>query len=240
MALACRLLKEGACVTALDHDAQGLDALQLANADAAYRLLTCTVDVSDSEAVDAAVEAAELRQGPLDHLGCVAGVLQMGRVIELDDMQWARTMAINLGGVFNTCRAVARGMVERQRGSIVNVSSNAATAARTGMSAYAASKAAVTQFSRCLALELAEHGVRCNTVSPGSTDTEMQRALWRYGSCLEAVVQGDAKAFRLGIPLLRIATPQDIVESILFLLSDRAGHITMHDLRVDGGATLGP
>lgn len=238
MALARQLLAGGARVTALDQDAQGLDTLRADSGDAAPRLLARTVDVSDANAVNAAVAAAEQAHGPVDHLACVAGVLQMGRVTELTDDQWSRTMGINMGGVFHTCRAVARGMVERRRGSIVNVSSNAATAPRAAMSAYAASKAAVTQFSRCLALELAEHGVRCNTVSPGSTDTEMQRAMWRQGSSRETVIQGDAKAFRLGIPLRKIATPEDIVESILFLLSDRAGHITLHDLRVDGGATL--
>lgn len=237
-ALALQLLNSGARVTALDQDAAGLDTLRADAGRAAPRLLTRTVDVSDSNAVNAAVAAGEQAHGPIDHLACVAGVLQMGRVTELSDDQWSRTMAINMGGVFHTNRAVARGMVERQRGSIVNVSSNAATAPRAAMSAYAASKAAVTQFSRCLALELAEHGVRCNTVSPGSTDTEMQRAMWRQGSSRETVIQGDAKAFRLGIPLRKIATPDDIVASILFLLSDRAGHITLHDLRVDGGATL--
>lgn len=237
-ALVLQLLNDGARVTALDHDTPGLDTLRADAGDAVPRFLGRTVDVSDPGAVNAAVDAAEQAHGPIDHLACVAGVLQMGRVTELSDEQWSRTLAINLGGVFHTCRAVARGMVERQRGSIVNVSSNAATAPRAAMSAYAASKAAVTQFSRCLALELAEHGVRCNTVSPGSTDTGMQRAMWRQGSSRDTVIQGDARAFRLGIPLRKIATPEDIVESILFLLSDRAGHITLHDLRVDGGATL--
>lgn len=235
-ALTRRLLQQGAKVTALDADGAGLATLQT-EADA-RRLLTRVVDVSDAAAVDAAVAEAEATLGPIERLACVAGVLQMGRVIDLDDAQWSRTLAINAGGVFHTCRAVARRMVERQRGAIVNVSSNAATTPRAGMAAYAASKAAVTQLSRCLALELAEHGIRCNVVSPGSTDTEMQRAMWRQGSSREAVISGHAPSHRLGIPLGKIATPDDIVDSILFLLSDRAGHITLHDLRVDGGATL--
>jgi 2,3-dihydro-2,3-dihydroxybenzoate dehydrogenase len=129
-------------------------------------------------------------------------------------------------------------MIARKRGAIVNVSSNAATTPRASMGAYAASKAAVTQMTRCLGLELAEHGIRCNIVSPGSTDTEMQRAMWRTGSSAERVIEGSLADYRLGIPLRKIAQADDIVDSILFLLSDRASHITLHDLRVDGGATL--
>lgn len=235
-ALAQRLLRQGARVTALDTDAAGLAALQ-AHA-APGQLLVRTVDVSDAAAVNTAVADGEALLGPIDRLACVAGVLQMGRVLELDDAQWTRTMAINAGGVFHTCRAVASRMVTRRRGAIVNVSSNAASTPRTAMAAYAASKAAVTQLSRCLALELAEYGIRCNTVSPGSTDTEMQRAMWRQGATREGVIAGHAPSYRLGIPLGKIASPEDIVESILFLLSERAGHITLHDLRVDGGATL--
>jgi 2,3-dihydro-2,3-dihydroxybenzoate dehydrogenase len=102
------------------------------------------------------------------------------------------------------------------------------------MAAYAASKAAATLFTKCLGLELAEHGIRCNVVSPGSTDTAMQRGL----QTLDAAVAGDLGRYRVGIPLGRVADPADVADSVLFLASDRARHITMHDLYVDGGATL--
>ncbi|PWF23773.1 2,3-dihydro-2,3-dihydroxybenzoate dehydrogenase [Corticimicrobacter populi] len=239
-ALSLRLLALGARVSALDLDTSALaglawDADGIGEPDA---LCLQSVDVGDAAAVETAIAAAEQQHGPVQYLSCVAGVLQMGRIVDLTDAQWLRVFNINTTGVFNVCRRVARSMIEQGRGAIVNVSSNAAGTPRAGMGAYAASKAAVTQMSACLALELAPHGIRVNVVSPGSTDTEMQRAMWRQGSSLDTVLQGDAAQFRLGIPLGKIATPDDIADAILFLLSKRAGHITLHDLRVDGGATL--
>lgn len=234
--LARRLLGEHARVIALDADAAGLERLRRDFPQAALR--THVLDVSDSAAVDAAVEAGERDLGPIDKLACVAGVLQMGAITGLSDAQWARTFAINTHGVFHVCRKVAQGMVERRRGAIVNVSSNAAATPRAAMGAYAASKAAVSALSRCLGLELAPHGIRVNIVSPGSTDTPMQQAMWQQGSSRATVIAGAAAQFRLGIPLGKIAEPGEIADAILFLLSERASHITLHDLRVDGGATL--
>jgi 2,3-dihydro-2,3-dihydroxybenzoate dehydrogenase len=80
--------------------------------------------------------------------------------------------------------------------------------------------------------------VRCNIVSPGSTDTAMQRQLWSGPESAQAVIRGSLDNFRLGIPLGRLAQAEDIAQAVCFLASDRARHITMHDLRVDGGATL--
>lgn len=239
-ALTRRLLAHGAAVAAVDCNGAGLDDLQaLARNDArGGRLWAAKLDVRDADAVTRVVAEAEQAVGPLDGLACVAGVLEMGEVVDLNDAQWAQCFAVNATGVFQVCRAVARGMRARGSGAIVNVSSNAARTPRAGMSAYAASKAAVTQFSRCLALELAPHGIRVNIVSPGSTDTAMQQAMWARGSSREAVVAGDPSRWRLGIPLGKIATPDEIADAVLYLLSSRASHITLHDLRVDGGATL--
>ncbi|XAO72345.1 MAG: SDR family oxidoreductase [Acetobacteraceae bacterium] len=86
---------------------------------------------------------------------------------------------------------------------------------------------------------MAPHHVRCNIVSPGSTDTEMQRRLWKPGFGAADVVRGAPNAFRLGVPLGKIATVEDIADITMFLLSDRAGHITMQDIVVGGGASLG-
>jgi 2,3-dihydro-2,3-dihydroxybenzoate dehydrogenase len=140
--------------------------------------------------------------------------------------------------VFHVARALARRMKERRRGALVTVSSNAAGIPRHAMAAYAASKAAATMFTRCLGLELAPFGIRCNIVAPGSTLTPMQTGMWADESGAEKVIAGSLETFKAGIPLGKLATPQEVAEAVVFLLSDRAGHITMSDLYVDGGATL--
>ncbi|MFV0283267.1 MAG: 2,3-dihydro-2,3-dihydroxybenzoate dehydrogenase [Castellaniella sp.] len=244
-AVARQLIARGARVSAVDLDEAGLGRLHThaaqdapGHASRSARLWTAPLDVRDAGRVDQVIAQAEAAQGPLHGLASVAGVLEMGEVAELTDAQWQRCFDINATGVFHVCRAVARRLRERREGAIVTVSSNAATTPRAGMAAYAASKAAATQFSRCLGLELAPHGIRVNIVSPGSTDTAMQQAMWALGSSREAVIAGDPGRWRLGIPLAKIARPDEIAAAVLFLLSDQASHITLHDLRVDGGATL--
>lgn len=230
LAVAQALLRGGAQVAALDRQAEGLR-----QADAA---LSITLDVCDGPGILSTVARIERELGPIDILVNVAGVLKAASVLDTHDEDWEATFAVNTMGVFRMSRAVARGMVARRQGVIVTVGSNAAQTPRTQMSAYAASKAASAQFTRCLALELAPHGVRCNIVSPGSTDTAMQRQLWSRPDSAQAVIRGSLEDFRLGIPLGRLAQAEDIAQAVCFLASDRARHITMHDLRVDGGATL--
>lgn len=262
-AVARALAAEGATVAAVDRAPDGVRRLA---ARSEGRVTDHVADVADADRLEAVVDDVERHLGPIGILVNVAGVLHPGEVLGYADADWERTFAVNSQGVFNACRAVARRMAPRRRGSIVTVSSNAAGVPRAGMAAYAASKAAATMFTKCLGLELARHGIRCNVVAPGSTDTPMQRAVWgdtvdpdpgadRGGggysadngggtsagngrAATDRVIAGDLASFRTGIPLGRLAQPDDIADAVLFLASDRARHITMHDLYVDGGATL--
>lgn len=202
-------------------------------------VLGIAVDVSDGAAVNAAVARVEQELGPIQILINAAGILRIGLALDCSDADWDRVFSVNVGGVFRLCRAVGSRMAARRQGVIVTVASNASTVPRQQMAAYAASKAASAHFTRCLGLELAVHGIRCNVVSPGSTDTAMQRQLWSSEEHKQSVIDGALEQFRLGIPLGRIADAADIAEAVLFLASDRARHITMHELCVDGGATLG-
>lgn len=196
------------------------------------------MDVRDTASVTAAVERAEERLGPVDVLVNVAGILRTGPVAEMSDTDWHDVFDVNAAGVFRVSREAGRRMAVRRRGAIVTVASNAAGVPRAHMAAYAASKAAAAQFTRCLGLELAPRGIRCNVVSPGSTDTPMQRGLWSGPGGAAATVAGDPGRYRVGIPLGRIAQPGDVAAAVAFLASDRARHITLQNLYVDGGAGL--
>ncbi|MFE6636637.1 2,3-dihydro-2,3-dihydroxybenzoate dehydrogenase [Streptomyces tendae] len=237
-AVVTALVDEGVRVVATDLDRAGVQTLAARHGES---VTPRQMDVTDATAVETLVAETEDTLGPLDIAVNVAGILRDGPVADLTDEDWAAHFAVNTTGVFHVSRAAARRMTGRGRGSIVTVASNAGGIPRAGLAAYAASKAAAVMFTKCLGLEVARQGVRCNTVSPGSTMTDMQRALWTSGeeeASARRVVEGDLVSYRTGIPLGRIADPSDIADAVVFLASDRARHITMHDLYVDGGATL--
>jgi len=228
-ALVAALEVEGARVIATDLDVASLPASGIVRE---------TLDVASSDAVEALVEKIEADLGPIDIGVSVAGIVATGLVTDTTDADWQRVFAVNAEGVFHLGRALARRMTPRRRGSIVTVSSNAAGIPRHGMAAYAASKAAATMFTRCLGLELAPYGIRCNIVAPGSTLTPMQTGIWADEHGAGRVIAGSPETFKTGIPLGKLATPDDVADAVVFLLSDRAAHITMADIYVDGGATL--
>ncbi len=233
------LSAQGVTVAALDVNADALAELAQTVAKTSANIHAYPVDVRSSQAVCDVVAQIEAELGAIDILVNVAGVLRLGSVCDLSLEDWELTFAVNTHGVFYLSQAVAQRMKTRRAGSIVTVGSNAAEVPRMQMAAYAASKAASSHFTKCLGLELAEYGIRCNIVSPGSTDTAMQRQLWTSESDVQKIIEGVLPSYRTGIPLRRIAMTEDIVAPVLFLLSDAAKHITMHNLCVDGGATLG-
>ena len=231
--------ERGTVVAAVDRDEARLTELAEKLTADGLRVRAFAADVTDSAQVDAVVGRIEEQLGPVEYLVNAAGVLRLGEARSLTDEDWATTFAVNVNGVFHVSRAVVNRMIPRSRGAIVTVTSNAAATPRVEMAAYGASKAAATMFTKALALEVARYGIRCNLVAPGSTDTPMLRSMWHDESGPRGTVEGRPDAYRVGIPLRKIARPSDIADAVVFLLSDRAGHITMHGLTVDGGASLG-
>jgi len=236
----CRVLGGyGVSLAAVDRDEARLEKVVRGLVDAGISATAFPLDVTDPVAVEETVARVEATVGPVSILVNAAGILRTGPILELSEADWSAVLAVNATGVFGLSRAVGRRMAARRGGCVVTVASNAASVPRVGMAAYCASKAASALFTKCLGLELAEFGVRCNVVSPGSTDTPMLHSMWSDDSGADATLGGSLPAFRVGIPLGKLARPEDVAHAVAFLASDAAGHITMHDLCVDGGAALG-
>lgn len=224
-----RFVEEGADVIGLDR--------QVGDGGTPFPLLA--VDVADPVAIKAASDRLKAEAAHLDILVNAAGVLRLGATEALTPEDWRACIDVNAGGPFHLLQQWLPVFQRQRRGAIVNIASNAAHVPRTGMTAYCASKAALVALSHCVALELAPYGVRCNVVSPGSTDTAMLAGMLKHPEGKDRLVAGLPEQFKLGIPLGKIATPDDIADVVLYLASDQAGHVTMQDIVVDGGATLG-
>jgi 3-oxoacyl-[acyl-carrier protein] reductase len=178
-------------------------------------------DVADPEQAARLVEEA----GDLDILVNNAGLTRDGLIARMSDEDWRAVLDTNLGGVFNTCRAAARGMMRRRSGSIVNLSSVVGLHGNPGQTNYAASKAGIIGFTKSLARELASRGVRANVVAPGYIQTALTDVL------PEEVQQ----AILANTPLARLGTAEDVAGAVRFLCSDEASFVTGEVLLVDGG-----
>lgn len=203
-----------------------------------YPFYTQVLDVSDPDAVTRICTPLLATSGP-DILVNGAGILRLGPTEALSWQDWQQSMNVNAGGAFNLLRVTIPYFQQQRAGNIVSIVSNAAHVPRVGMAVYCASKAAMRSLCLSAGLELAPLGIRCNLVSPGSTQTPMLQSMLADNSARQRTIDGLPGQFKLGIPLGKIARPADIAATVLFLASDEAGHITLQDIVIDGGATLG-
>ncbi|ACS86847.1 2,3-dihydro-2,3-dihydroxybenzoate dehydrogenase [Musicola paradisiaca] len=228
-ATACAFYRAGSTVTGID---------KTFHPNTNYPFAIHQADVADSKQVKEVVQVLLNTTPQLDVLVNAAGILRTGQTDEIDPQDWQLCFNVNAGGAFNMFQHTMSVFRRQRAGAMVTVSSNAAHVPRLGMSAYGASKAALRSLCHTVALEMAPFGVRCNLVSPGSTDTEMQRSLWHTPDAEAQTIKGFPEQYKLGIPLQKIAHPQEIAATILFLASDAASHLVMQDIVIDGGAVL--
>ena len=187
---------------------------------------TVTCDLTDWEATCAAVEAL----GPVHCLVNNAAIGYSATVLKTTEAEIDNTFDVNLKAVINVSQVVARGMIARgEGGAIVNISSDASVRSVPQIASYCASKAALNHLTRVMTLELGPHGIRVNCVGPNLVKTEMSKPFYEDKSIYEAYMQK--------VPLRRQTELEDVVNAVVFLLSERASLISGVVLPVDGGLT---
>lgn len=186
-------------------------------------------DVSDEPLVRGLVAEVERRLGGVDGLVNSAALMGNGPFLDTGGAEWERVIRNDLYSVVFACRSVLPGMIERGRGSIVNISSRLAFAGAPDAAPYAAAKAAVVSLTRSLALAHGPDGIRVNAVAPGTTNTEMGR---------EIIASPEGQE-RLGrIPLRRFVEPGEVASAIVFLLSDASAAFTGQTFQANGGELM--
>jgi NAD(P)-dependent dehydrogenase (short-subunit alcohol dehydrogenase family) len=194
------------------------------------RALAVAGSVTDETHARSAVDQAVRIFGKLNVLINNAGIGAFGKVLhETDDATWDEVLAVNLTGVFRMTRAAVPAMLNAGGGSIVNISSIASLVGIPLLPAYAATKGALDSLTRCLAVDYAKQGIRCNAVNPGLVDTPMAAGLIRDPSRLAQVLSD--------YPLGRPGTPEEVAKLVLYLASDESAWVTGAIFPIDGGMT---
>jgi NAD(P)-dependent dehydrogenase (short-subunit alcohol dehydrogenase family) len=226
-ATAVLLARAGADVALVGRDADALERVAREIEPTGRRGLPLPCDVSDAAAVDAMMEACGRELGPPDVLVANAGVFQTWQPSEDVPLEeFDRVTAVDLRGVWITCQAAGRTMLERGRGSIVTVSSIAGLVALPGTASYNAAKAGVVALTKTLAAEWAPRGVRVNCVAPGFVERDVEP--------LADDEEAKARIFAR-TPLGRFGRPHEVAMAVLYLASDAAAYVAGATLAVDGG-----
>jgi NAD(P)-dependent dehydrogenase (short-subunit alcohol dehydrogenase family) len=234
-AIALAFAREGAAVVLAELDAE------LAHASAAHieretgsqRVLAVQTDVTQSTSLDHAVAQAQAAFGAIDVLVNNAGINVFSDPLTMSEDDWRRCFAVDLDGVWNGCRAVLPGMVERGAGSIVNIASTHSFQIIPGCFPYPVAKHAVLGLTRALGVEYAPRNVRVNAIAPGYIETQLTHDEWN--------AQPDPAAARRATlalpPMKRIGRPEEVAMTAVFLASDEAPFINASCITIDGGRT---
>jgi 3-oxoacyl-[acyl-carrier protein] reductase len=229
-AIVVRLAEAGAKVAFVYHSSQeAADKLVAELAERKLEAWAIQGDASQKADADRVVAAVIEKWEKVDILVNNAGIIKDGLIATMTPESWHAVIENNLTSVFNFCQAVTRPMMGARYGRIVNMSSVSADYSNPGQSSYAASKAGIEGFTRCMATELAKRNITVNAVAPGFIETDMT----------QAVRNAAGEKIRQMIPVKRFGTPDDVAHAVQFLVEEQSGYITGQVLKVDGGLTLG-
>jgi len=243
-AIALRLSSEGTAVVAADLNGEAAEKVVQEIVARGRRGLALTADVSAEKDVGRMVKESLENYGQIDILVNNAGAGSTGLIIDLSEEDWEKPMRVNLRGSFLCSRAVAKEMIPRKRGRIVNISSVSGKSGEEFIGAYSASKFGVIGLTQVLAKELGRHLITVNAVCPGYVWTPMWQSLAQWfkenfpslsDKSLEEIFERRVKAVT---PLRRSQTPEDVANLVAFLVSEEARNITGQAINVDGGAVM--
>lgn len=193
------------------------------------RAIAVQCNLRKSESIAAMVDQTLAEFGQIDVLVNNAGGGDFKPLVEMSDDQWHRIIDLNLSATFRVCRAVGPHMIKRRRGKVINMSSMYGVIGEKNVTAYCASKGAVIQLTRALALEWAEHNIAVNVLAPGYMYTERTSSVFDDSAA--------AAAFIERIPMRRIGQPEELGPLIVYLASDASDFMTGSVLVIDGGQT---
>lgn len=231
-ATAVELARQGAVVAIGDVDEGRAQSVATEIAADGAEASAHRVDVADRQQVVELVRSVRERHARIDVMVQAVGWDRVVPFLETEEAFWHQVFRVNFWGVVNACHAVLPVMVEQGGGVVVNLASEAGRVGSSGESIYAASKGAVIALSKSLAREMARFGIRINVVAPGITDTPLLGQLIDagHGKLIDAIVRG--------VPLRRMARPEEVAAVVVFLASDRASFMTGQTVSVSGGLTM--
>lgn len=226
-AIALGLAGSGASVVVSSRTQKEIEAVAEEVKKMGGKALAVVSDLTVNEQLENLVNATVKEFGKIDILVNNAARSFLRSLLDLREDGWDKVFNTNVKAVWLLSRAVARKMMEQKSGKIINITTVGAEKAELGMAAYGSSKAALKMLTRCMAREWAQYGIQINAVGPGLTRTDFSKPIWSNPEV--------AKHVSAAIPMGRLAEPDEIVGSVLFLASDAARFITGHSIYVDGG-----
>jgi len=227
-AIALGLAGAGASVVIAGRTVEQLDSVAKEIAALGGEALTVVTDLTAGDQIEGLVEETVKKFGRIDILVNNAARSFLRSLLDLREDGWDKVFDTNVKAAWLLSRAAARVMIEQKGGRIINITTVGAEKAELGMAAYGCSKAALKMLTRCMAREWAPFGILVNAVGPGLTRTDFSKPIWSNPDI--------AKHVESLLPMGRLAEPEEIVGSVLFLASDLANYITGHSIYVDGGA----